>query len=425
MNVLIVETTKVFRKLLSSSVEGRHGTAHVVPTGHEALEALRKQEFDLVLIPRHMPDIDGASLLREIRRHEKHVLVPIALITADDDPGLRGTSLRLGFTEVLSKADLGELDRALGDLMLSVRAQAKGKILCVEDSRTLAEQMQTWLEQQHMVVDVVSTGAEALRVFEAHNYDLVITDITLSDAISGLEVVRSIKSRADDKRLVPILAVSGTTDDARLKILQLGANDFVSKPIQHAEFIVRSRNLISMKKLYDEVLSQQKQLYSLAMTDHLTQLHNRHSLHEFASKMLSEAFRHNVPVVLMVIDLDHFKRINDVHGHDKGDLVLREVGACLKESFRTEDVVARFGGEEFVALCSHCALSDGIAKAEFIRTKLEKLKPGGFDVSASIGVTATPGGQRANFETLFKRADEAVYAAKGAGRNQVAAARVI
>lgn len=424
MNVLIVETTKVFRKLLASSVESRQGTALVVATGQEALEALKTRVFDLVLIPRHLPDLDGSVLLREIRGHERHRLVPVALVTADDDPSLLGTSLRFGFTEVLSKADLGALDGAVGELMTSLRAQTKGKVLCVEDSRTLAEQMQNWLQQQNMVVNVVSTGAEALRVFDARDYDLVITDITLSDATSGLEVVRSIKSRVDDKRLVPVLAVSGAQDDARLKILQLGANDFVSKPLDHAEFVVRSRNLINIKKLYDEVLSQQKQLYSLAMTDHLTQLHNRHSLQEFAAKILSESFRHNVPVVLMVIDLDHFKKINDVHGHDKGDQVLREVGACLKESFRTEDVVARFGGEEFVALCSHCALSDGIAKADAVRIKLERLKPGGLDISASIGVASAPAGQRTNLETLFKRADEAVYAAKGAGRNQIAVARV-
>ena len=138
-----------------------------------------------------------------------------------------------------------------------------------------------------------------------------------------------------------------------------------------------------------------------------------------STKLISQAIRHGFPVSLLVIDLDHFKSINDTHGHTTGDLVLAETGKLLLQNFRNEDLVARFGGEEFVILLDHCDASSARIKAEQLRAAVEAMLPAGIRVTASIGVATLQPPEQHDFETLFNRGDEGVYKAKEQGRNQV------
>lgn len=153
------------------------------------------------------------------------------------------------------------------------------------------------------------------------------------------------------------------------------------------------------------------------MTDQLTGLYNRHSLFDMGPKYLSDAKRHKFPVSLVVIDLDHFKNVNDTHGHATGDVVLKSIGQVLKDQCRTEDFVARFGGEEFVMLLSHCDIDFAISKAENLRKEVEAAQPAGLTITASLGVAAME--EADDFNTLFEKADKAVYEAKESGRNKV------
>jgi two-component system cell cycle response regulator len=129
--------------------------------------------------------------------------------------------------------------------------------------------------------------------------------------------------------------------------------------------------------------------------------------------------RHSIPFSLVVIDLDHFKQVNDNYGHTTGDNVLAEMAGALRRHCRKEDIVARFGGEEFIVLLSHCDLQQAADKAEDIRLALETLQPLGLTVTASLGVSAMPEGSLFEFRDLFAAADEAVYQAKHEGRNRV------
>ena len=157
----------------------------------------------------------------------------------------------------------------------------------------------------------------------------------------------------------------------------------------------------------------------MAMTDQLTALYNRHFLVEFAPKRLAEAMRHKTDLSLMVVDLDHFKAINDTHGHDRGDQVLREVADILKSVCRKEDMAIRLGGEEFLLILPHCSAEGVIKKAEELRLLLLKTRPARLDVTGSFGITCLEGGNQADFSDLFTAADEAVYEAKDTGRNKV------
>ena len=159
----------------------------------------------------------------------------------------------------------------------------------------------------------------------------------------------------------------------------------------------------------------------LALTDHLTGLYNRHSLNDIGPKYISNAHRHKTPLSLFVIDLDHFKNVNDTYGHGVGDIVLQAVSAVLQDVCRTEDIVARFGGEEFIMMLTNCDINHALEKGEKLRAAIESCKPEDLVITSSIGAAELIEGD--SFETLFNRADQAVYEAKDTGRNKVVAAK--
>jgi two-component system cell cycle response regulator len=155
------------------------------------------------------------------------------------------------------------------------------------------------------------------------------------------------------------------------------------------------------------------------MTDQLTTCHNRHSLSEYAPKYFKDAIRYQHPLSIMILDLDHFKKINDEFGHTTGDVVLEEVGKLLMSICRQGDIVARIGGEEFLILLPHCNTVDAMDKAENVRALIEQTKPCDLTVTASIGIASLSKQYDEDFDKLYKAADKAVYLSKENGRNQV------
>ncbi|MCP4234838.1 MAG: diguanylate cyclase, partial [Aestuariibacter sp.] len=250
-------------------------------------------------------------------------------------------------------------------------------------------------------------------------YDLVLTDINLEGKMSGDKLVTRIRDLQDARAFIPIVAITeNSSDQLRLSLYQMGINDFIQKPVMPEELVVRIGNLISNKRLLDEVHDIRRELFLAATTDKLTGCHNRRSLIDFSSKIIPQAQRHKYPISLMLVDLDFFKSINDQHGHATGDLVLEAVGNLFNTSFREEDLVARFGGEEFVILLNYCSKEDSLLQAEKIRAKLEALKPANLTVTCSIGVTTLEAGSNGNFESMFTAGDTGVYRAKEGGRNR-------
>jgi len=212
-------------------------------------------------------------------------------------------------------------------------------------------------------------------------------------------------------------------DDSQLRIdlLHAGINDYVTKPPIEEELAARVNNLITNKRLADQVRQQQRSLFNIAMTDQLTTCHNRHSLSDYAPKYIKDAVRYDYPLSIMILDLDFFKNINDEFGHTTGDIVLEEIGKFLMATCRQGDIVSRIGGEEFLILLPHCAITNALQKAENIRSMIELSKPGGLKVTASIGIASLTKRHNEDFDKLYKAADCAVYTSKKNGRNQVTA----
>lgn len=284
----------------------------------------------------------------------------------------------------------------------------KATILLVDDTRTNLEILAACLQQNYHL-KVARNGIRCLELAEKDPIpDLILLDVIMPD-MDGYEVCRQLKANSLTQH-IPIIFVTGKdSDDDEEYGLQLGAVDYITKPIRPAIVTARVSTQIILKQQSDA-------LRTMALHDQLTGLFNRHFLIESATNKISRLSRHGGKLSIMMIDIDHFKLVNDQFGHQSGDIVLQAVAHVLADCNRKEDVVARFGGEEFVILLDHCSLDDTQEKAEQLRLKIDQLNPEQIHVTASFGIAELqPDGEE--FDHLLARADEAVYLAKEKGRN--------
>jgi len=422
MNILVVDHSKVFRALWHRLVLKAGHEPIMVATGEEGLNELKRRRVDLVCVSLTLPDTDGIEFCRSARKTRRGRHVPLILLTSTEDKSARMKAFEAGATDIHSKTDIEELFNQAARFVEEDEQRISGRVLYVEDSSVVAHVMLKILERLGLEVDHYTSATEAYEAFGTHAYDLVVSDILVEGEMSGMGLVSRIREQFPDKARVPILAVSGMDDiTRRMELFRLGVNDFISKPVIEEEVVARVSNLISNKQLFDQVRAQRRHLYELAMIDQLTGLYNRNSLAEFAKKAFSEANRHDFPLSLILIDVDHFKEINDTHGHLTGDEVLASLGEMLKNNCRDEDFAVRFGGEELMLILPHCPHQDAVQRAEELRHAVEQLHPSGIPMTASLGVTSRPQGQKVSMEDLFRIADKAVYQAKEQGRNQVVA----
>lgn len=420
MHILIVDHSKVVRTVWNKMVADLGHQSLTVESAEQALEVLQSQEVEFICASLSLPGMNGIALCRHVRSLPKHHKTPFILLTSTQDKTLRQEAFEAGVTEIQEKMDKEQLEARLKQYLSEEQQELTARVLYIEDSMVAAHVMIKILRHMNLKVDHFRSADEALVAFEKHDYDLIVSDILLEGVMSGVGLVNRVRSYLSDKRRVPILALSGMDETTRrIELFRLGVNDYIAKPPVEEEVRARVRNLIISKQLFDRVQAQSRQLYQLAMQDQLTGIYNRTGLNEFASKYFKEATEDDLPLSLMLIDLDHFKSINDTHGHTVGDKVLALTSALLKSACREGDLVARVGGEEFVLIMAQCGVEEAARHAEKIRKDIETLKPDSISVTASIGVSARPLGKDVNFDDLFKAADRAVYEAKNQGRNRV------
>jgi diguanylate cyclase (GGDEF)-like protein len=420
MKALIVQDSKNYQQLVENILNDLGLATRCVRKGGEALKWAENDSFDLICLDVELSDMNGFELCRQLREKQSTSLVPVIIMAEEEDNVTLKQGYKAGVTEIFRKSTARELQHLMTEFVGRMRRIFRGRVLYVEDSATVAQLTMHILNSEQLDVTHFTTAEAALTSFQQEDYDLVITDMLLEGEQTGMGFVRAIRSMSGDKSRVPVLVVSGEEDKARsIEVLRQGANDFINKPIVKEELIVRIGNLITGKHLFDQVTAQEEELRRMAMTDQLTGLYNRHYLHETAVKYISIAYRKSQALSLLILDIDHFKAINDEHGHYIGDCVLKDIGRLLKQVCRVGDLVARFGGEEFIMILQDCDLEIAMQKAEEIRSQVEELHPAELTTTVSIGVATLPIEQQISYEDLFKRADKAVYKAKDNGRNQV------
>ena len=286
----------------------------------------------------------------------------------------------------------------------------KALVLIVDDSPTNLQVLAACVKDNHRI-KVATNGLQCLQIAQADPQpDLILLDVEMP-GMNGYEVCQKLKSSQETAE-IPVIFVTGLQGDKdEEKGLALGAVDYITKPIRPAIVIARVKTHITLKLQRDK-------LNKMAFFDQLTGLYNRHYLIDMATKKVARAMRHGYDLWVLMIDIDHFKSINDTHGHPMGDEILKQVAAMLTLDNRSEDIAARFGGEEFVIIFDPCNKADALLKADRIRKKIEQLNPHEITVTVSIGMAKLEE-KDVTFERLLKRADEALYHAKESGRNRV------
>jgi diguanylate cyclase (GGDEF)-like protein len=302
---------------------------------------------------------------------------------------------------------------------------AKTRILLVDDDRSMLSALDTMVRDAGYEAAMATNWSDALRVFRSYVPDLILLDIMMP-TIDGFKLARILKEQSTD-RFVPIILITGLGDiESKKRGLASGADDFLTKPVAPVELQLRLRSMLRIKELTDDLQRANNRLAELASTDPLTQLKNRRVIYEHLEREFARARRYSHPLAVFMIDIDHFKAINDGHGHSIGDAVLRMVSAILERSTRETDLVGRYGGEEFIVLAPETAVDAAVIMGERIRLNVAAETERHDQIPSctiSVGVTTTESVKVVHFEDLIHLADEALYSAKRRGRNRVVPAQ--
>lgn len=420
MKVLVLENSRLYQKTLRELLEEVDCEVDCVNSGKEGLQLIDNSDYNLIIAGQNIFDDSSSAFIEYCRIHVNHC--PILLLTSEPNEALLNNAHDAGIKDIFPKANISKLRESLHYYIKGKRSIVieGGRVIYIEDSPSVAHAISRDLEKMNLEVDHYRNAEDAYNAVLKNEYDLMITDVMLKGAMSGLSLVRMIRALKTHHAELPILAMTGHDDPRRrIELFHAGINDYVTKPPIEEEFAARINNLITNKRLHDKIREQKQSLLKLAMKDQLTNCHNRHSLVENAPKYINDSIRYEHPLSIMILDLDYFKTINDEHGHDAGDRVLADIGKLLMKSFRLGDFVSRIGGEEFLIILPHCFANDAVSKGNQIKSLIESSKPGGLKITTSIGIASLSEEHGSDFDRLYKAADEAVYHSKKNGRNSV------
>jgi two-component system, cell cycle response regulator len=260
------------------------------------------------------------------------------------------------------------------------------------------------------------TAAEAIRLYRAERPDIVLLDVVMPD-VDGYKLSKLLKA---DAEFVPIIMLTALDDvGAKRRGLAAGADEFLTKPVNPIDLKIRVSSMLRIRRLAQDLEEANRRLEALAGVDPLTQLPNRRILKERLEQEFSRVVRYRRPLACLILDVDHFKRVNDDHGHLLGDEVLTRVGSTIASTIRKSDLAGRYGGEEFLVIAPETSSSGAAALGERLRHAIGSAPGGSLPrVTVSIGVATTDPTMQAA-EDLLRSADRALYAAKEAGRNRV------
>ncbi len=296
------------------------------------------------------------------------------------------------------------------------------RVLVADDSavsRKLVEQ--TLSEKQYSLV-FAKSGRETVALFAEHNPALVIVDWIMPD-LTGIEICKHIRSKTQASYTYIILLTGKSEKESVVEGLAAGADDYLTKPFHPEELIARVGVGLRIKGLQREIEVKNIMLQELALTDPLTSLPNRRAIENWAARQLSGAARHGFSFWVALADLDHFKTVNDTHGHDAGDTVLKAFSQILRAKSRSSDICGRIGGEEFLFVLTHATKEDAVRVIDCIRAEFEATEftfnGNRLTVTVSFGLVGFVGTKAPNFNRLVTDADSALYSAKRLGRNRV------
>ena len=306
----------------------------------------------------------------------------------------------------------------------------KPVVLVVDDNKLIRTQLRDYVESLGYKALTAEAGKEAFNVTQQNKLDLILMDIILPD-LGGMDLLEMVRQQKNLLQL-PVIMISGLSDsESKLKALEIGADDYITKPVDYNELQAKMKTVLRKKFYFEEVTQNYHLAVKRAITDSLTELYNHGYFHEFLEREINRCRRYQHHLSLIIADIDYFKNYNDVHGHPKGDIVLKKTAGVLTKCTRSTDHVARYGGEEFAIVLPETELNGAEIVAEKIRFSMEKkefygqeTQPGG-NLTISLGVSSiTPRDETSDITKLVNKADQALYEAKKLGRNRVVSLNV-
>jgi two-component system cell cycle response regulator len=450
--VLVVDDIVANVKLLGARLTAEYFEVLSASSGPQALEICARERVDVVLLDVMMPGMDGFEVCRRLKSAPQTHHLPVIMVTALDQPSDRVQGLEAGADDFLTKPvdDIALITRVknlarlkmLTDEM-AMRAMTSRQLGLADDEAALAKVMgdeggRIMIVDDHprssvRLAQALGKGydsvaerdiAAAMTRLSEEPFDLALVSLSLMTA-DGLRLCSQLRS-LDMTRHLPIIIMVEPGDEARLmRGLDMGINDYLMRPIERHELLARVKTQTKRKRHSDFLRNRLEETVEQSITDSLTGLHNRRYLVGHLKTLVSQSLAQGRPLSVLIADLDHFKQVNDTHGHDAGDAVLREFSQRFRRNTRGIDLAGRLGGEEFLIIMPDTDLARGRQVAERLRSCVaadEFTIQGGkrIKVTSSVGLATL---ERADDtpDTLFKRADRALYAAKKAGRNRVEA----
>lgn len=448
--ILVVDDVPANVKLLEAKLSAEYYDVVTAKDGYEAIEQTKAKKPDLILLDVMMPGIDGFETCRQIKQDPEVSHIPIVMVTALSDPSDRVQGLEAGADDFITKP--------INDTALFARVRSLVRMKVLIDELRLRDKSGTQMGMSasdfsinmnigsaHLVLiddDVVQSrrlsekltaSGYTVKQFSAHKealdyvrsapvIDMVFISTQLAD-IDGLRLATQFKAIEQVRHVPIIMLVDEEEQHLMLKALELGVNDYLLMPVDLNEMFARVKTQIRRKKYQEALKSNYQESVSMAVTDGLTKLYNRHYLDTHLKNLMKQHGEQGRSLSLSMMDMDHFKKVNDTYGHNVGDEVLIALANIITQTIRSADLAARYGGEEFVVLMPETDPSRAFEACERIRKAVEAHE---FIVShpespirktISIGfATSEPSDTT---ESLMKRADLALYESKHNGRNRV------
>tara|TARA_X000001036_G_scaffold11462_1_gene10034 strand:+ start:10568 stop:11998 length:1431 start_codon:yes stop_codon:yes gene_type:complete len=450
--VLVVDDILPNVKLLEAKLTHEYYDVLTAMNGQEALKKVEEQSPDLVLLDVMMPGMDGFEVCTHIKNNPATAHIPVVMVTALTDSGDKVRGLESGADDFLSKpindtalmARVRSLVRlkmstdewrarentasqlGVGDDSESVMSQSadEARVLIVEDQEFEREKMTEALSARGHYIKSVASGPEALELIQNDNFELLIISLNLKEE-DGLRLCSHLKTNEKTRNL-PLVMIGGEEDMDRVaKGLELGAHDYIMRPIDRNELEARVRTQVRRCRFQEKLRTGYENRLSMALVDSLTGLYNRRYLEVHLEKLIEKNKTTHKNLAVLMMDIDHFKSVNDTYGHKAGDEVLQAFAGRLKDNLRSFDLVARLGGEEFVVILPDVSEMRAYMVSERLRRAIAETV---FDVShpdSPIPVTTSIGGAIigpdgcSTIHEALERADSQLYAAKEGGRNCV------
>ncbi|MFQ5562921.1 MAG: PleD family two-component system response regulator [Parvularculaceae bacterium] len=449
--VLVVDDLEPNVKLLEAKLRAEYFDVLSAYSGKEAIERAKADHPDIILLDVMMPGMDGFEACRILKSTPETAHIPVVMVTALDQQADRIAGLEAGADDFLTKPvedvalfarvrSLTRLKMMTDELrMRYTTGEGLGvikqidyeddtgvpkRIFIIDDQDEQIERLKSNLTGGYAISSETDPEVALSRV-RSGDFDLIIVNMSI-ESLDALRLCSSIRS-FEETRLTPVLAIVRQGDTRKLvRALDIGVNDYLTRPVDKNELTARISTQIRRKRYIDQLRTSFQASLEMAVTDQLTGLYNRRYLASHLSAMLDRAHWTGRPMSVMILDIDHFKAINDTYGHDAGDKVLHEFADRISMSVRGIDLACRYGGEEFLIAMPDTDKNFANIVAERLRQEIATDKivlNGGRDVvefTVSIGVASTEDGtEDENAQKLIKRADEALYEAKTGGRNRV------